>query len=538
MIDWIKNIFDKKEQHELIEWRTEDSIFNFICKHLDSDGSLNDSANDLPDENRNEDDDNELRYAPGLMDAMFSSTDSVDSKSRINELSKLLKKIALTDNKESKSKFYQLITSDENVIGIIDDFLQKIVSLSLAVEPYLFNFAKDLAFKTKHRNSVKFGLAIIGLCQNKSVTKEIKILGLHDEFTIFSTVALTNISDNIVNDLWELAKKVDGWGKIQLVDRLAKMKLLDEHKDWLIREGYKNCIMFEYLAYSCAINGDLHTKLQQTSIDNKLFKSTGEIIDALIAGGPAEDVFDYEYAALTIENFIRHAKIMVNGISDFLTLNRIKGFLIENQDDFGKQKMNGWSEEIISGCLVNIDKILKSHDWETPTLAALKSTDNVVFWKAKQAAEKLNIDIWETVWARLLNNPLDSSAWYDVTYYAKLENVDTIINFAIETIPLEELATGPKDCLGVGIKYIQYQPLDSIITFLENYPKKGEQLIITGLNSPVTRNRYMSIRTLNIWKSGNWSEAIREQLEKLKKIEPDKNIKDNIERLLDGKEIK
>jgi hypothetical protein len=376
------------------------------------------------------------------------------------------------------------------------------------------------------------------LCQNKSVTKEIKILGLHDEFTIFSTVALTNISDNIVNDLWELAKKVDGWGKIQLVDRLAKMKLLDEHKDWLIREGYKNCIMFEYLAYSCAINGDLHTKLQQTSIDNKLFKSAGEIIDALIAGGPAEDVFNYKYAALTIENFIRHAKIMVNGISDFLTLNRIKDFLIENQDDFGKQKKNGWSEDIISGCLVNIDKILISRDWETPTLAALKSTDNVVFWKAKQAAEKLNIDIWETVWARLLNNPLDSSAWYDVTYYAKLENVDTIINFAIETIPLEELATGPKDCLGVGIKYIQYQPLDSIITFLENYPKKGEQLIITGLNSPVTRNRYMSIRTLNKWKSGNWSEAIREQLEKLKKIEPDKNIKDNIERLLDGKEIK
>jgi len=48
----------------------------------------------------------------------------------------------------------------------------------------------------------------------------------------------------------------------------------------------------------------------------------------------------------------------------------------------------------------------------------------------------------------------------------------------------------------------------------------------------------MAIRTLNKWKSGNWSESIKEQLEKLKKIEPDKNTKDNIERLLDGKEIK
>lgn len=58
-------------------------------------------------------------------------------------------------------------------------------------------------------------------------------------FQFFSTVALSNLSDNLVNDLWELAKRVQGWGKIQIVDRLSEMELNDEIKDWLVLEGYK-----------------------------------------------------------------------------------------------------------------------------------------------------------------------------------------------------------------------------------------------------------------------------------------------------------
>lgn len=64
-----------------------------------------------------------------------------------------------------------------------------------------------------------------------------------------------------MNDLWELAKRVQGWGKIQIVDRLSEMELNDEIKDWLVLEGYKNNIMYEYLALTCAKNGMLNEKL-------------------------------------------------------------------------------------------------------------------------------------------------------------------------------------------------------------------------------------------------------------------------------------
>src|SRR5690554_2125307 len=241
---WLQDIFDKKESIEIKEWRTDNSILKFLSSNLDENDHLSEKAHDLPDEKK---DDEKVRFAPGLMDAMFGADDSDDSKKRIRELTKHLKRVASKGDKINEQEFYRLITENEGVIGIIDDFLQVVVNDSLPIEPYLFNYAKDLTTKTDKRNAVKFGIAILGLCQNKSVLNDIKILGLHDEFTVYSTIAIANLSDNVENDLWELAQKVDGWGKIQLVDRLARPELREPIKDWLILDGYKNSIMYEYL---------------------------------------------------------------------------------------------------------------------------------------------------------------------------------------------------------------------------------------------------------------------------------------------------
>lgn len=533
---WLQDISDKKEPIEVREWRTENSILNFLSSNLDDKGNLTKKAHDLPDEKK---DDKKIRFAPGLMDAMFGADDSDDSKKRVVELSKHLKKIATKDDKISEQEFYRLIIENEGVIGIIDEFLQVIVNEALPIQPYLFNFAKDLATKTDKRNAVKFGIAILGLCQNKSVLYEIKILGLHDEFTVYSGIAIANLSDNAENDLWELAQKVDGWGKIQLVDRLAKPELKEPIKDWLILDGYKNSIMYEYLAYTCATNGELHKKLESEQIDNKLFKSASDIIESLIAiGGPAEDITNYNFASQVIQDFIRHSKNQVSDISDFNTLHKIKDYLTELQNDIGEQSKNGWNQDIISNCLIEIVEILNSRDWKIVTYEGLKSNDNVVYWNAKQAAEKFEIDLWETVWARLEEKPLDSSSWYDVTHYSKPEYSEKIIDFALKHLPFEELATGAKDSNGFGDNYNKHSSLEYATTFLENYPKKGERIILTALRSPVTRNRNMALRVLDKWKQENWSLEIEKEVRHLSEVEPNNDTKENIKRLLNGQELK
>jgi hypothetical protein len=489
----------------------------------------------LPDEKPTNE--NEVRWAPGLLDSMFGAQDSNESKLKVEELVKLLKRISEYGDKRSEANFHQLITETDSIIGIIDDFLERAINLSPPINPYLFEFSKDLAFKTKHRNSVKVGVALIGICKGKSVLNEIKIVGLHDEFTLFSIVAISNISYDVVNDFWEIAKKVDGWGKIHIVERLAIMELPNTIKRWLIIDGYKNSIMYEYLAYTCAVNGELHDVLKQESVDISIFKASAEIIAALIAGGPAEDISHYQFASILIENFVRHAKVQANDISHFIMLNQIKYFLTDLQNDIAEQSKNGWTQNIISNCLIDIVEILNSRNWSELAVVALNSSDNITFWNGKQAAKMLHIDIWEIVWPKLKINPSESSLWYDVVNEAKPENVDEVILFAAAVIPLKELATGPRDSLGLGAEFIKHQSLDYVITFLENYPTKGEPIILAALDSPVTRNRNMAIKVLHKWGKSNWSKSIVTKLERLSKIEPNNSTKENIFRVLDGRDL-
>ena len=532
-MNWIKRIFNRSKP---IEWKTENSIYQYIADNLDAQGCLKDSVHRLPDEPQ-DDNENAIKFAPGLIDTLFGAQDTDDSKVRIKQLNRLIERIAKHGDDVSQLEFYENITANTDAIGIIDAFLQEMIANQLPINPYFFEFAKGLAFQTRHRNSVKFGLALLGLCQNQLIVDKIKILGLHDEFTVFATVALTNILEHPTEHLWQLARQVDGWGKIQLVDRLVQMELSEAQEEWLVLEGYKNSIMYEYLAYTCAVKGELHKRLAAPTISNKFFISAGEILSALIMGGPAEDMVDYEHAATTTKHYIHHAQKLTSTIADFLVLKQIQEFLVQIKSDIGNHGKNGWSHEIIDQGLDDIEPLINDSGWEELTRHALRSTDHLVYWNGKQAAKKLNMDIWDVLWQKLLDNPLDFSYWFDVTHDSKPQQADQIIDFGITAFPLKELATGPKDSLGLGENYSRYHAFDSLVTFLENHPSKGESIILAALNSPVTSNRNSAINSLSKWTKAHWSKSIQNQLEELKNIEPNEKTKNNIERLLNGQEL-
>jgi len=74
----------------------------------------------------------------------------------------------------------------------------------------------------------------------------------------------------------------------------------------MLREGYSNSVMVEYTAYSCATAGRLRAALEQPSVDVALLAGAGDIIVALIAGGPAENIDDYADAAVVVERYLHH----------------------------------------------------------------------------------------------------------------------------------------------------------------------------------------------------------------------------------------
>jgi hypothetical protein len=536
MKNWFSNRFGKKEALVKIDsWRTQHSIFQFLSSHIGPDGKLTKEASDLPGENR---DDGKLKFAAGLADTLFGENKSEESKKQIGELCIHLKQVSLDGDPASQEAFYRLITGPESVIGIIDDFLHAVGNESLLIESHLFSFAYELATKTAHKNAVKIGVALLGVCQNNSVLEDLKLLGRHDEFTIFTTLGIINLSDDPVAELWDLARKVDGWGRIQIVDRLVHMKLPEDLRDWLLSEGYKNNIMYEYLAYSCAIEGGLHEKLEAPVISRGLFKSAGEIISALLAGGPREDINGYEYAASAIENYARHALVHAEQSDDFVKLHQLKDFLVEIQNDIGDHAENGWTEDNISNTIIDIMKVLTGKDWKAVVMEDLKSGDETVYWNSKRAAEILGIDVWDAVWERLQKNPTDHTAWYDVAQNASPAHAEEVVRFALVHLPLQEITTGPKDMMGWGANYSLSSALDNILGFLENYPKKGELLVVSALKSSITRNRNMAIRVLDKWGRGNWSEEIAREINYLKDVEPNIDTKEDIEKLLKGEALK
>lgn len=538
MFNLFRNFFSSKSNPKPISWKTGSSIYHYLLSRVTTEGKLDESASDLPDEKPSDEEGNNIRFAPGLFDAISGGGDTAEADAKIIALIKLLKDIAHTGNPVSQAEFYRRVVSSDAVISFIDTLLEKAMDSKLPVKPYLLAFADDLAFQTAHRNSVKIGLALLGMCGSKEEIEQIKILALHDEFTIFAVVALFNLSDRLPEDLLELAKKVDGWGRIQIIWRWADLDLSEDMKEWLLLEGYKNNIMYEYLAYTCAVKGDLHLKIQADTISSALYDAAGEIIDALIAGGPAEDISNYVYAALTIESFIRHSQQHAVSLSYYLTLTRIKDFLDEIQQDLSPEHLkNGWTHDEISNCLIDLIAVINGRDWISLTQEALESINNVTYWNGKQAARSLGIDLWPTVWSRLKRNPADSSNWYDAAQEAGAEHADQLIQLAIETIPLKELATGPKDSLGLGPKYIKYQSLDYVIPFLENYPGKGEEILLTALNSPVTRNRNLAIKVLAKWDRSTWTAKIIDQLKLLRNIEPNESTRTNVHQLLSGQEL-
>lgn len=514
----------------MLNWKTDESIYNFIINSLDSSGKLKESGMELPDEPKTE---GGLRYVPGMADAVFANAESALSDEELEEFSELILRSALGDE-EAESRLYENVCSRYSVLSIIDRVLGKLEEDSFSLKENLAVTAADFAFKSADRNAVKFGIALLGFCRSRDDLDGIKTLGLHDEFTLFASVAVLNMSSDTEKDLLEIAKKAEGWGRIQSVQRLAEIVQSSETADWLVYEGYKNSIMYEYLTYIAAVHGKLYERLCVPKIDRRLFESAGEIIEGLITGGPSEDMSDYDHAALTVGQYIRHSILLADELQDYIVLNSIKDFLEEIRDDIQNHEKNGWNQDNIADCLIDINTVMRRPEWRKKTEEALESSVLSVFTRGKTAASIQGINCWKQIWQRLQENPESVSLWSDTVKTAPPEMADEILAFALKVIPFERLASGPVDFIGFGVDYTYYICMEYLITYLGDFPKKGAELILYGLQAPVTRTRNMCVMTLGKWGKENWSEEIRQAVETLSVIEPNPRTKSNLEKLLLG----
>jgi len=106
-----------------------------------------------------------------------------------------------------------------DAIQIVDPLLDRIRSLGMRAElPQ--ETARWLVTESRHREPVKLGIALLGLSHTADDRNVLKILGRHEEFTLFVAVALAYTTADPDRERSALAQSVNAWGRVHLVERL------------------------------------------------------------------------------------------------------------------------------------------------------------------------------------------------------------------------------------------------------------------------------------------------------------------------------
>lgn len=514
-------------------WDQLPSIYDHIRAHVDeAKPGLTKGGEALPDEARvNEG--SQIRWAAGAMDGVMGHhMGQGDNDELVHEAVDLVLAYCKSPTAKTKAALYQHII-EGNTLPLIDPIIETLVGNDRLNHERLYELAYSFITEAPDREPVKFGIAILGLYRNPENETLFQTLGRHEEFTLFAAVALARNSDDPEQALWALAKNVNGWGRIHIVERLSDTEN-PEVKNWLLRDGYKNWVMHEYLAYICATAGGLLTALSEDAVDRELLTSAGELLAALISGGPAENIDDYEDGALAVEMFLGHMESSAETLEDFVHIHTIKQYLEDEDADWVSRAERGWTAERRNDLRAICDRILSRPEWHDKARVGLGSEEDLEFYRANQVAEALGLETWETHWRRLQEKPLDSSRWYRVMAHCKEDRLAEVITFAETIIDLEKIATGPADEMGLGPDWEHHQCLDYVLQELRKFTGQGSRLIQAGLRSPVVRNRNMAVAALSAWGHDRWDDDLRGALEAAAKIEPEEDARERMEQALRG----
>jgi hypothetical protein len=470
-----------------------------------------------------------LRWVAGGLDGAFGHHGGAQPGRQAVEVQKAVE-AALDDPAPLKlQRLYGLLR--QSALEYTDTLLERLSSRRLDLAR-LEDLAEWIARHAPDREPVKVAIALLGVIPQpqRSHDELLMTLGRHDELTLYVAVALSNSGPDSDGKLRQLAEHVHGWGRIQLVERLAGTQAPDI-KRWLVREGYRNSIMYEYLAYTCATAGALAEEMAAARVDEALLAGAGDILRALITGGPAQDIEDYADGALVAERYLHHLGPQPATLEQLLVVEAVRRFL-QRDGDWDGRASRGWTTDRRERLRTRCEAIVNLPHWRELLAKALQSEDDGEFAVANEAARVLGIDTWDRHYERLQNGAAD---WFFVMQTDDPGRIDRVLALAEERIPWRDIATGPAQEMGFGPEWARHSDLDFVLQGLQAFPGKGWSLIGAGMKSPLIRNRYTALKALSAWDRERWPPDAEAQLRQALTAEPDSELREAIATVMDGR---
>ncbi len=238
-------------------------------------------------------------------------------------------------------ELFLILGKKARAIGVIDALQSYIMEHREELSSInLYKYAAHLLVDSDDTECVKTGFSLLELMvtdDNAELKNVVRELGLSDEFTLFALFLMmtwTNGNDEIFG----LARKVHGWGRIHAVEKLSPDT--EEIRRWLMLEGVHNNVIPAYSALVCWYKSGADEALDG-ELTKEEFNGIRDIINGLLDEEPITGLSGLDDCEDTIMRFLGAAEKMSEDDDDLETIRAI-------QEYFEKEETS--SPEVVSLC--------------------------------------------------------------------------------------------------------------------------------------------------------------------------------------------
>jgi hypothetical protein len=469
-----ETIINESLNIEFLPWNHKEKIVPFIQQQIQTHNKIVDDY--LPDDEYLYDE-NDPRLAAGLFDQLIENT---ANPTYVKKLIKLFEEQLHDPSTNTRKATYEKIISD-NIASYSHEFIEQFLEAQFD-ESLVQQEAIWLLEHAAHREVVKFAIIVLGCTNCEKYKSLLFTLGMHEEFTSYVIFALKNGTIEANKQIWLLAQVVHGWGKIVAVDQLEART--PEIKQWLLIKGCKNIILNEYLAYTCATNGELDVALYEETISKELYDGAGIIIVALINESTPQGIEDYPYASAVLSRFIHHAHLHCKTIEDFYPIMKISEFLQADQDVWEERFNDSWKQHEYTSIQQAIQPLINDPKWPQLVMDVLQKDFN---FRAIEIARFYQLDVTQNLFDMLEQNPTNSELYLAVMHTNNRQYIEDLCTFAETHLSLSSLSDEEEVCL-------QY-----ILQELYEHEGVGLALIQAALSSDKGHLQYNALSILEGW---------------------------------------
>jgi hypothetical protein len=486
------------------------SIYDHVLAHIPEGGpGLLPGGTPLPDEAEPDPSEVTVTFVPGLIDEILEQGTEVANEQAAADSFRLIQDVV---RHPSATGPYEVLIEDlcgkEN-LGFLDPLVSQVYHAGFGRQE-IRDLALGLATRSSDRTPVKVGITLLGLCATIQDRDILLSLGRHEEFTHYVGVALTNAFEDAEHLLWELAKVVESWGRINLVRQLASTRS-PEIKAWILKEGNSDHFPAQFmLAYIAATAGELASALNAQEIDDIVYMAAGRILMNLIAArtNPTlKDIDDYADGPEAIRRYLAHAARKQDTLEGFAPLALIVDYLElrsgEEPSVLGvtahrrnrRSLPKGWTKKERERSATYAQWILHRSAWRELIQDGLRSEEVRTFHLAEHAARWLGDDTFPMIMDRIRRLPTDDSVWTQATTRAQdIGQWNEVLQRAIERLSRHD--TPETRMFPWWMLMISQE--------MQRFPGMGWPLVRTALEGPLVIERRFGLRALSWFLEDEW----------------------------------